>query len=59
MKKILLIVSVFLAFQANAQEEDKTINPSDSIQKYNRWSFEVMTGTSDGNHPYGEGFNSI
>lgn len=58
MKKILLIVSLFLAFQANAQEEDKTINPSDSIQKYNRWSFEVMTGTSDGNHPYGEGFNS-
>ncbi len=56
MKRIILLASCFFALQANAQEtEKKSVN--DSINSYNRLTFEFMTGFADGNYPYGYGFS--
>lgn len=55
MKKIVLLISIFFAIPVIAQEES---SPNDSVScDYNRWSIEAMTGFSDGNYPYGNGFN--
>lgn len=57
MKRIILLVSCFFALQGNAQETEKK-STNDSINTYNRLTFEAMTGFADGNYPYGDGFSA-
>jgi OOP family OmpA-OmpF porin len=60
MKKIGIIFSLLVAVNSLAQENKETINLKavDTVNNYNRWSIEGMFGVSDGNRPYGIGFNS-
>ena len=60
MKKIGIIFSLLVALNSLAQENKETTNLKtvDTINNYNRWSIEGMFGVSDGNRPYGIGFNS-
>ena len=52
MKYLILFTSLFLTLQVSAQEETR----NDTINHYNHWTIEAMTGFSDGNYPYGYGF---
>lgn len=54
MKYLVLAAGLFLSIQANAQEKTSL---ETSSQDFNRWTIEAMTGFSDGNYPYGPGFN--
>lgn len=60
MKKIVLTCALVFACQLMAQENQVENNPitSDTTALYNRWTIEGMLGTSDGNYPFGEGFNA-
>lgn len=60
MKKVIFAFAILFACQINAQEnkEEKSVITSDTTKVYNRWTVEAMLGTSDGNRPYGTGFNS-
>jgi OOP family OmpA-OmpF porin len=59
MKKIILFTCVLFAFQAQAQDTlEETAQKADTIKLHNRWTLEAMTGTSDGNYPFGPGFSA-
>ena len=60
MKRIALTLAILLALQTSAQETKEETNTKkvDTINNYNRWTIEGMFGVSDGNRPYGTGFNS-
>ncbi|MFD2907252.1 OmpA family protein [Flavobacterium ardleyense] len=54
MKYLLLLSSLFITLQISAQEKGSS---NDTLNNYNRWTVEAMTGFSDGNYSYGTGFN--
>ena len=60
MKKIAVIFTVFFSLQTSAQEINEISNSKtkDTLNNYNQWTIEGMFGISDGNRPYGIGFNS-